>query len=264
MAGTNVRMRAESPVPRPVVSTLKIEVGGANARSTYLSPLRYSGPMFGLSGEWQKAFQKNPDHVVMSFAGAINFKNMLNPPVTARMLGIDARFNWGMAYRHRFPHNLQLTAGGLLDISGGVLYLTRNGNNPVTVPAYAGVDLDLGGSWKFTLGRLPMLLSERLSIPTLGAFFNPAYGETFYEIYIGNRKGLAHCGWWGNAFGAANLISLKIDFGRTAMEIGYRYDFRSFYSGNLVTRIASNSFVIGVIPGGIGLKNKRNINSPLY
>lgn len=247
---------AQDSLPRPVTSAYRLELGATNARSTYLSPLRYSGTLWSASGEWSKAFQKNPEHVVMTFAGALNYRNMLNPAHSARMLGFDVKFNWGMAYRQRLPHNLQFTAGGLLDINGGALYLTRNGNNPVSVLASAGLDIAASLSYRFQIGRLPILISDRLGIPFIGAFFNPQYGETFYEIYLGNHKGLAHCGWWGNNFGIGNLLSVKLDFGRTAMEIGYRYDYRSFYANHLVSRIAANSFVIGVIPQGLGLKRK--------
>ena len=109
-----------------------------------------------------------------------------------------------------------------------------------------------------------MIISERVQFPLLGAFFSPGYGETFYEIYIGNHKNLIHCGWWGNNFGIGNLLSLKLDFGRTAMEIGYRYDYRSSFANNLVLRTAANNFVIGVIPGGLGLKKKNKTNYALY
>lgn len=262
--GISIGMNAQEDLPRPVTSVYRVEGGAANARSTYLSPLRYSGSIWGLSGEWQKAFQKNPDHTVMTFAASVNYRNMLNPAHTARMLGFDAMFNWGMAYRLRLPYNLQLLAGGLLDINGGALYLTRNGNNPVTALAYAGFDIDGALSWRSRIGRIPIIVTESLRIPTIGAFFSPAYGETYYEIFLGNHAGLAHCGWWGNHFGLSNYIYLRLDFGRTAMEIGYRYDYRSAYASHLVTRTAANTFVIGIIPHGLGLKNKRKANYADY
>lgn len=256
--------KAQDSLPRPVASIYRLEIGRADARSTYLSPLRYSGTYLGAAGEWSKAFQKNPEHLVMTFAADLNYRNMLNPAHSARMLGLDARFNWGMAYRWKLPYNLQLAAGGLLDINGGALYLLRNGNNPVTVLASAGIDADCSLSWHFNIGRLPILISERIQIPTISAFFAPQYGETFYEIYLGNHQGLAHCGWWGNNFGIGNMLSIKLDFGRTAMEIGYRYDYRSYFANHIVTRTSLNSFVIGVIPQGLGLKKRTKAISSLY
>ncbi|MDE6536808.1 MAG: DUF3316 domain-containing protein [Muribaculaceae bacterium] len=255
---------AQDSLPRPVTSSYRIEIGRGEARSTYLSPLKYSGTALGVSGEWAKAFQKNPEHIVMTFAGEMTCANMLNPPATARMYQFEARFNWGMAYRQRLPYNLQFTVGGLLDINGGALYIPRNGNNPVTVLANIGIDADASLSWHFNIGKLPLLLTESVKLPAVGAFFSPQYGETLYEVYLGNHKGLAHCGWWGNNFGIDNYLSIRMDFGRTAMELGYRYDYRSFHASDLTTRRSRNMFVIGIIPHGIGLKHKRKANYAGY
>ena len=249
---------------RPVVQEYRLEVGGGTALSTYLSPLRYNGTVLGVSGQWSKASQWAPESLVMQFEANGNLRDYLNPAHTASMIGIDGMFAWGMQWRKRLPHSLQVTAGGSLDLSGGCLYLTRNGNNPVNVYASASLDLNASLSWCFTIGRLPMILADEVRLPSLGCFFSPEYGETYYEIYLGNHNGLAHCGWWGNNFGIGNMLSVKLDFGRTAMEIGYRYDYRSYYANHLVTRTALNSFVIGVIPQGLGLKKKAKANYSLY
>lgn len=243
----------------------RLEIGSGHALSTYLSPLRYSGSAYSFSGQWSKAFGKNPDNTVMQFNASATWRNMSNPANTATMIGLDAYFGWGTSYRHRFPGGLQLTGGGSIDINGGCLYLIRNGNNPVTARFYAGIDLNASASYPFRIGRLPILISDEVRLPTVGAFFCPEYGETYYEIYLGNRKGLAHCGWWGNHFGIDNLISFKLDFGRTAMEIGYRYAIQTAYANSLNTKVSSHGFVIGVIPHGLGMKRKqRNTNYSLY
>lgn len=249
---------------RPVVQEYRLEVGGGTALSTYLSPLRYNGTVFGVSGQWSKASQWVPESLVMQFEANGNLRDYLNPAHTASMIGIDGMFTWGMQWRKRLPHSLQVTAGGSLDLSGGCLYLTRNGNNPVNVYASASLDLNASLSWCFTIGRLPMILADEVRIPSLGCFFSPEYGETYYEIWLGNHKNLAHCGWWGNNFRINNLLSVKMDFGRTAMEVGYRYDYRSAYASHLNTQVSTHSFVIGIIPHGLGIKRHQKINSPLY
>lgn len=255
---------AEDTLSRPVVQEYRIEAGGGTALSTYLSPLRYDGKVFSLSGQWAKASQWAPESLVMQFNAALNMRDYLNPARTASMIGFDGMFAWGMQWRKRLPHNLQLTAGGSLDIDAGCLYLTRNGNNPVNVSASVSLDLNASLSWRFNIGRLPMLLVEEIRLPSLGAFFSPQYGETYYEIWLGNHSGLAHCGWWGNRFCIDNLLSLKLDLGRTAMTVGYRYYYRSAWANSLNTRLSTHSFVIGIIPHGLGLKRRQIINSPLY
>lgn len=253
-----------SELSRPVVQEYRLEIGHSTVLSTYLSPIGFEGRNLSASGEWSKASQWNPEKLIMQFNGGFSYRSMLNPHHTARMLGIGGIFSWGVSARFRLPYNLQLTAGGSAAFSGGCLYLTRNSNNPVSVNARAGINLNASLSWRSRIGRLPIILADEASLPTLGCFFTPQYGETYYEIYLGNHKGLAHCGWWGNNFGIDNLLSIRLDFGRTAMQIGYRYSYDSTWANHLNTHVATHNFVIGVIPHGLGLKRRQPINSPLY
>lgn len=235
---------------RPITSIYSVEIGGARDLSTYLSPLYYSGVDYAVSASWTKSFNHWSDRCVMRFEAGVNFQDMLNPAKTALMYGLTARFNWGLSWRKRFTYYWQLTVGPMTDIYGGALYLPRNGNNPVTALASVGIDVAASVSKRFRIGRLPVEVADEVRIPTLSAFFNPQYGETYYEIYLGNHSGLAHCGWWGNAFGIDNLLSLRMNFGRTGMMVGYRFDLRTFKACGLESQTMRNVFVIGVIPHG--------------
>lgn len=233
---------------RPVTSVYGIEIGYARALSTYLSPLYYDGTDYSLQASWTKDFRRWSDRCVMRFEAGIDFQNLLNPVKNAAMYNMTARFGWGMSWRHRFGPGLQVTAGPMLDLYGGAMYAPRNGNNPVSVPAYAGFDATGSISWHTRWGRLPVRIADEIRIPTIGAFFCPGYGESFYEIYLGNRRDLVHCGWWGNAFGIDNLISLRLDLGRTGLQVGYRFDLRQFKANNLQTQLLRHAFHIAVIP----------------
>lgn len=246
-------VRAQS---RPVTGVYAIEIGSKDVLATYLSPLHYKGTDLGLSGIWRKAMPFNPDNAVMTFEGGADFSNLWNPAGTARMIGLNARFSWGMAWRRHLPYNLQFTLGGNAGIDGGAYYLMKNSNNPVQVQAQAALGITGSLSYNFKLGNLNLLLADRLEVPSIGLFFSPEYEESFYEIYLGNRKGLVHAGWWGNNFRLDNLLSLTFDFGRTSAMIGYRFNANTQWANNLNTHIFTHSLVIGIIPGGIGLKKR--------
>lgn len=250
---------------RPVTGFYNIEIGRKSALATYLSPFSYSGTNIALSGLWTKAFPANPEHIAMNFEGRGNFGSFLNKSHTARELDFHIGGAWGLEWHQRLPHNFMAGGGALIGLHGGLLYLTRNGNNPVSADFCAGIGLSAFGSWHTRIGRLPILVTERARIPLVNAFFMPQYGEPYYEIYLGNRNGLAHCGWWGNHFAIDNLLSVSLDFGRTAMQIGYRFSMQSVSANSLVSNMVNHAFVIGVIPGGLGLKEKKpqSIN-PLY
>ncbi len=250
-----------SDVSRPVTGTYSIEIGRRNVLATYLSPLHYTGKSLGVSGSWSKAMPFDPEKAIMHFDTGFYFSSLLNPAHTATMIGLQGSFNWGMSWRHRLPSQFQLTLGGTVGLQGGAYYLLRNGNNPVEAIADFNIAARASLSRPIKIGRLPILLRDEVSLPSLSVFFSPQYGETYYEIYLGNHKGLVHAGWWGNNFRIDNLLSATLDFGRTAMTVGYRFNAYTQWACNLNTKIMTHSFVIGVVPGGIGLK-KRRVKAP--
>jgi len=248
-------LRADS-VSLPVSGTYGLEIGSRQALDTYLSPLPYSGTWLAAYGNWQKALPFDPRHTTMEFDALLGGGRLINRAGTAMELNLDVRFGFGLKWRTTLPTATQVAAGGALDIDGGMLYLTRNGNNPVSAKGNVALSITGAISHPIKIGRLPILLYDEVRIPTIGAFFSPQYGETYYEIYLGNRKGLVHCGWWGNHFRIDNLLGATLDFGRTAMTVGYRFRADTSWVCNLNTHIYTHSFVIGVIPGGIGLKRR--------
>lgn len=242
---------------RPVTGVYSLELGRISVNSSYLSPLTYTGTLTSLSGMWSKAMPFNPEKAVMQFETDVNFSSLLNEAQTSRMLGLTGHFLWSLSWRKHLPSEFQFTLGGGVDLEGGAYYLIRNSNNPVQAMANISLVASASLSKYFKIGKLPVLITDRVNIPSLGVFFCPQYGETYYEIYLGNHKGLAHAGWWGNNFRLNNLLSVSLDFGRTAMMIGYRFNIHTQWANNLNTKIISNSFVIGVVPHGLGLKKRQ-------
>lgn len=242
---------------RPVTGIYSIELGRQNVLATYLSPLHYTGKTVAASGSWSKAMPFSPHNAIMHFDTRLSLADLSNHARTATMIGLNGEFSWGMSWRAILPWRIQATAGGTIGIQGGAYYLTRNGNNPVEAIVNGGISLRASLSRPIRIKKLPVLIRDEVSLPTLGVFFNPEYGETYYEIYLGNHTGLIHTGWWGNNFCIDNILSATFDFGRTAMTIGYRFNAYTQWASNLNTKIITHSFVIGVIPGGIGLKKKK-------
>ena len=252
-------------IKRPVIGFYNVEIGKRHALSTYLSPFSYKGTAYAVSGYWTKMLPADPERLAMSFEVRGEFGNLLNPGRTASEMDLEGTFSWGMEWKKRFPRNFIVGVGGVVGLYGGVLYLPRNGNNPAAAQFATGIGLSGSAGWHTTIGKLPVLFSDRLVLPLMSGFFMPGYGETYYEIYLGNHSGLAHFGWPGNRVGVDNLVSATLDFGRTSLQIGYRFSMQNTQANHLVNRIFNHAFVIGVVPGGIGLKQKRkDIITPLY
>lgn len=236
----------ESSARRPVLSEYNLEFGGVRAGSDYLSPLTYGGWGASLSGRWTKVFNHWDDKAMMEFDADVSLQRLLNPAGTALMYGADGTFDWGLSGIFRPAPAWRLTAGATAGLSGGALYLTRNGNNPVTVLASTALSLVASADYSFRIGRLPITLSDRLSIPSLSVFFCPEYGESYYEIYLGNHSGLIHCGWWGNAFALSNRLQARMHFGKRSLVVGWHFSHRSFHANSLTTFITKYMFTVGL------------------
>lgn len=237
---------------RPVTSAYSIEVGSSHLTDTYLTPLNYDGWTAAMSYERLQAPRFNPAGAIMQLRGRLSVDRDQNPARNATMWGLDLNVDWGVLWRLkslRLPQGLAITGGFNTGLDIGALYLARNGNNPVTAKAAWTVGISAMAVYNFRLGALPLTLRYQPSLPLTGVFFSPDYGELYYEIYLGNRSGLAHFAWWGNRMRLIVAPSLDISFRCGTFSLGYRYGLLSSYVNGLHTRIISHTVAIGFIPG---------------
>lgn len=246
---------------RPVTSSYTYEIGGATLANTYLTPLKYKGWDMALNYERMQAMKFNPEKWVMRLTAGIDLNRTDNPAKNATMWRLVADFSWGMTYRFKLPHNITLAGGGSTSLDLGCVYNARNGNNPVAVEAVWTVNLTGYASWNVKIGRLPVTLRYQPTIPLTGVFFSPDYGELFYEIYLGNHSGLAHCAWWGNYFRMENLVTADMHLGATSLRVGFRNNILSTSINDITTRTITYSAVIGVTTEWISLNPSRKADN---
>ena len=190
---------AMQEVSRPVIGRYGMAIGGSSIVSTYLSPVEYTGLRLSIGGEWDKVAPFAGGRLKMHFEGNVGGAwSLLNTAATASMQEIDVDFSWTLERLWRFPHNFTFSAGAGIMAEGGAAALLKNSNNPVAVNIAAAVNARCEGTWQTHISRLPMLMRVGMRMPLAGAFFMPEYGETFYEIYLGNRRGLVHALYPGN------------------------------------------------------------------
>ena len=243
---------------RPVLSTFTAEIGTNHVRDTYLTPLEYKGWEFALGYDRMQAMRFNPERWIMQLQGRISIGRGLNPSKTALMWQLDFRPSWNMMWRTRLPYGFTVAAGGNAEVDLGVLYLPRNGNNPASVKASLTVGATGMAVWNGKLGRLPVTFRYQPTVPLIGAFFSPDYDELYYEIWLGNHSGLAHCAWPGNFFRLDNLLTADLHFGATTLRLGYRCEVFSGKSGDIVNRNITHTFVLGVSTELISLRTGSN------
>lgn len=245
---------------RPVESAYMVDFGSASLLDTYLTPIRYSGWHLRLGYERNQAMKFNPRRWVMQMSFGLGYDNVKNIVKNRTMHSLMVDFSWGMMHRWRdcLTRNLSLYAGGSTSFSGGAIYNQYNSNNPVSVKIRWSLNLSAMAVYDCRLGKLPITLRYQATLPVVGLFFSPDYGEAFYEIYVGNRDNLVHFGSWGNRFDMTNLLAADLHLGSTALRIGYRNTIENSWVNNLNTQIRTHSVVLGV--SGEWISVGRNTN----
>ena len=234
-------------VVRPVASAWEIGVGAAKITDTYLSPLKYDGLEFSLRYERRQSMKFNPNQWTMQLAAEAVVDKTENPMRYASMWYGGLDLSWGMTRRWRLPHNIIFSAGGSTSLDAGCIYSTRNGNNPASAKAAWTINLTGDISWSTQLVNRKLILRYQPTLPVIGAFFAPEYGELYYEISLGNYDGLCHCAWWGNYFKMENRVTADWYLSKTtALRIGYNGNILSTKVNDVVTQMISHCVVIGV------------------
>lgn len=259
-----------SEVVRPVMSAYMLRMGSSHLTDTYLTPLKYSGWSMGFGYERMQAMKFDPVRWVMQMRAGIDVDRTHNPSGNAVMWYWGADFSWSMMRRWRMTEGLTVGGGGMASADLGCIYAPRNGNNPASAKASVTVGVTGYAAWTGKVGLVSMTLRYQPSIPVLGAFFAPDYGELYYEIYLGNYSGLAHCAWWKNYFNMKNLLTADIHFGATSLRLGYLGNILSTKVNDVTSNLFTHSFIIGVsgewlsINRRHGLSNDARIISAIY
>ena len=245
-------------IERPVNSAFTFDMGSSSILDTYLSPIKYTGMNLRLGYERLQAMKFNPVPWVMQMDAGIEYQRTKNIPRNHSMHSLMIEYQWGMMHRWNVMQGLQLMAGGSTRFRGGAIYNSYNSNNPVSPKIHWSLNLTGMAVYNTNIGNLPVTFRYQASLPFIGAFFSPEYGESFYEIYLGNLENIVHCGWWGNRFDIRNVLTVDLHFGRTSLRIGYRGQIETSFVNNLNYHFYTNSFIIGVSGEWMSLKPREN------
>lgn len=231
---------------RPLTSTYHVSLGGMSALSTYLSPIMHSGTSAGLGGEWSRRLRCDRYNLSQSYSAAFGMGFLSDPHARSAMSDVHLALSWHIRRNLSPLPGLAVGLGAGVSAEGGLLYLPRNSNNPVAARVSVDMTLNASAVYAMRIGRLPLRLIEQVSLPSLGVFFSPHYGQSYYEIYLGERSGLARCGWWGNHFGINNLCAVEIPVCGIRLRLGYALEVRSSLASGINTRITAHQCVLGI------------------
>lgn len=246
---------------RPVHAAYTINAGSAHRADTYLSPIKYNGWSVGFGYERMQAMKFNPENWVMRLSFGIDVDRTTNIVGNAAMWYAGLDISWGMMRRWRLPEGFSVGVGPSISLNGGCLYLDRNGNNPASAKAALTFNASGYAAWNGTLLGVPLTLRYQAMLPVTGVFFSPDYGELYYEIYLGNHSGLAHCAWWGNYFRYRQTLTADIHFGNTSLRVGYENNIFTSEVNHIVTRDISHRAILGISGEWISVSPRKELSA---
>lgn len=230
-------------------------VGSAHRADTYLTPLHYDGWGASLNYEHFRAFRTRPLQWALNVG--LDVDRTMNKVRNSSMLGAQFEARWSLFVSPGSANDrITYGVGGATTLDAGALYLSRNGNNPVAANMSWTIDFSGYASMRFKIGKVPVTALYRVTLPVGGVMFAPEYGQLYYEIYLGDRKGIFSGAFWGRYFRLDQRLTFDFKLGRRWLRAGYAFDVQSTKVHDITSRRVNHSFVVGVATDWLSV-NKR-------
>ena len=192
---------------RPTLKTnaMMIGVGATNMLDTYLSPEKYRGVDIRFLSHTRR--EKDSTAWINQFQHEGNIAYADNRSGNGGEMAGGYTFRYSLLRKWNvslWSHPLQLIAGGTAAANIGMIYNTRNGNNPANARLSLHIEPTVG--FDYPIGRpsgkrgiafrssdnahYPVVLHYEASAPLFGLMFSPNYGQSYYEIF--NRGNYDH------------------------------------------------------------------------
>lgn len=248
LASAFVARADDSIAVRPTLAMWTVDAGYASIHDTYLTPITYQGWDLALGFEATRAARFAPGRWLWQLQVGVDYnytENHAGNNQLYKLLG-DISFDMQRRWRDVFTPRLDMSVGPMAQVRAGVIYNPANSNNTVSARAHVNAGIAGMASWRSRLGRMPITLRYQVQLPVVGVFFAPEYDESYYEIYLGNRRNLAHVGWWGNRLDMTNYLGADLHLGTTILRIGYRGRIEHWNVNNLKVHDVSHALVLGI------------------
>lgn len=229
-----------------VYQSSMIGIGSSSSYDSYLSPLEYRGSSLAIYHEHAKMTGLLNNSISAQHLFNIHYSWADNPSGTASNYSGFIDYTYGLHYKFTPINRLQFFAGTQANGLLGFIYNTRNGNNPATGKAHINLNLSGIAAYHFRIKSLPILLKYQLNVPFIGVMFSPEFGQSYYEIGLGNQDKLAHFSSLHNYLSIRNIVSAEIPINRFTFRLSYMNWIYETKVNNIETRLANHTFLLGL------------------
>lgn len=222
-------------------NTITASIGSANMYDTYLSPLEYKGTSIRLMYEQMRRTTWFNYRFYKQQIFELDLAKGDNPAKNVSEYWLLANYRIGGHYSLYNTDVFRLGLGGLWDVNAGILYNERNGNNPASARGYTNLNLSLIASYKLKW----FAIRWQLDSPFMGMLFSPKYGQSYYEISLGNSVGVVNFASLHNQRALRSYLTVDIPINKYTIRVGYLGSWYQTKVHDIQTHHYTNSFVIG-------------------
>lgn len=251
---------------RSVNQSTLIGIGKAYLDDSYLSPITYDGIAISLIHDRLKESKMFGREALIQNQFRIQTAITKNPTSSSSEYWGSLYYNLNGFYPLCTSENLRLLGGGGPEASLGGIYNVRNSNNPGSLKTYINLNLSVMALYYWR----NITFRWQLTTPFVGMFFCPEYGHSYYEIFtLGNNNGTIHLGSFHNQLALRNYFTVDLPVKNITIRTGYMWDYYTTDVNELITKLNSHQFVLGLAFeslnfGGKRARDKRVIESVYY
>ena len=247
-----------------------IGAGGYKLKDTYLSPEKYGGVGFRLMNERMRLTKMADYKVSRQNIVNVDISSTMNGARNANFLSAFVDYTYGFHYRILPDPYFKILVGGSARGMLGMVYNTRNGNNPLTVHTDIDLNVSILAIYEFRIKKSPLAIRYQFDSPFVGVLFSPVYEQSYYEIFsLGNTAEIFNFNSLHNKFAMRNYLMLDFPVGFITVRAGYYGDFYSTGINTIDRYVISHNFMVGFVKefvafGGREMRKRNLFNSAYY
>lgn len=245
-----------TPSNRHTTHSVLFGAGLSNLYDTYLSPVTYKGPHLSFLRETLR-----PTHwldgkisVQTMFDGYLAYAE--NRANTGNEIGGMLNYAIGWHYNWKWLNGLRIMAGGDIHAGLGALYNLRNSNNPVQARAQLYMAASAMAIYPFRIRKQPFTARYQITLPLLGGMFSPQYGQSYYEMSLGNYDHNVCLTYPGNSPSMRHFLTIDFPIKGLTFRAGYLCDIWQSKVNGIKTHTWNHSFMIGYVKHFTFIKRK--------
>ena len=231
-----------------ITNARSFAIGNIELLDTYLSNQKYRGTEFRFISHTtrERGYCDWSTNIMHQAAIA----RTLNKQDTGSELYAVYNIEWGKLHKWTFlDNNLIIRGGGLIDSSLGVIYNTRNSNNPAQALADFNIGPIVSCTYRFRfLHKHPMAVNYQAFSPLIGLMFCPNYSQSYYEAFTqGNYDHNMVFTHPINKPSLRQMLSLDFMLFKTQVRIGYVGNYLQWNVNNIKSHTYSHALSIGIV-----------------